>query len=104
MHFKSLALLAGALLQTGCYHVIVTSGAPAAPTVVEKPWQHTFIYGLVPPPEVNVKDQCANGVSKVETLHSPANVGASILLSIITLGFGGGIWTPMSVKVTCGTR
>lgn len=104
MRLKSLALLAGAILLTGCYHVVVTSGATPSPTVVDKPWLHTFIYGLVPPAEVNVKDQCTNGVSKVETLHTPANVGASILLSVVTLGFGGGLWTPIAVKVTCAAR
>ena len=105
MRFKSLVLIAGAVLLSGCYHTVVTTNAPPSPQVVERPWQHTWIYGLVPPPEVNVKDQCTNGaVSKVETLHSPANVAANLLLSVITLGFGGGLWMPMTVKVTCAAR
>jgi anti-sigma factor RsiW len=104
MRLKSMAILAATVVLAGCYHTVVTTSAPPSPQVVERPWQHTFIYGLVPPPEVNVKDQCTNGVSKVETLHSPANVVASLLLSVITLGFGGGLWTPMSVKVTCAAR
>ena len=59
-------LMLGALLLTGCYHVTVISGTTPSPTVVDKPWQNSFVYGLVPPPELNVKDRCPNGVQKVE--------------------------------------
>jgi hypothetical protein len=104
MRLKSIAMLAGAFLLTGCYHIQVISGRTPSATLVERPWQHSFVAGLVPPPELNVKDQCTNGVAKVETLMSPANVGASLLVSVVTLGFGGWIWTPLSAKVTCASR
>lgn len=101
MRLKSLALLAGTFLLTGCYHIVVTSGAAPSPTVVDRPWQHSFISGLVPPSEINVKDQCPNGVSKVETVHSPANVLATIVTSALT---GVALYSPISVKVTCAAR
>jgi hypothetical protein len=104
MRLKSLVIIASSFVLTGCYHTVVTTGATPSPTLVERPWQHSFIYGLVPPAELNVKDQCPNGVAKVETLQSPVNVAASLLLYVITAGFGGGIWTPLSTKVTCAAR
>src|SRR5688572_22785217 len=67
MRTKSLAVILGVLSLTGCYHLTVVSGTSPAPTVVDKPWQNSFVYGLVPPPELNVKEQCPNGVQKVET-------------------------------------
>jgi hypothetical protein len=93
MRLKKLALIAGAALLSGCYHITVTSNAAPSPTVVDKPWQHSFIAGLVPPPEINVKEQCPNGVSKVETRHSPANVLATILVQ--------GLYSPISARITC---
>src|SRR5688500_14929709 len=74
MRVTSLGLLAVIAATAGCWRVTVTSNATPAPTVVEKPWQHSFIQGLVPPAEVSVKDPCPNGVAKVETVHSPANL------------------------------
>lgn len=96
MRLRLLVLAVASLSLTACWHVTVTSGAPASPTVVDKPWQNSFIYGLVPPPEVNVKDQCTNGVSKVETEHSFVNG----LVSAITWQ----IYTPIHLKVTCASR
>ena len=96
MRPKSFALLAALLAASGCYRITVTSNATPSPTVVEKPWQHSFISGLVPPAEINVKDQCPNGVARVETVHSPANVLATLLTN--------GIYSPLAVKVTCATR
>jgi len=93
MCLKAFALICAAAVSTGCYRITVTTNAPPSPTVVEKPWQHSFIAGLVPPAEINVKEQCPNGVSKVETVHSPANVLATLLTN--------GIYSPLSVKVTC---
>ena len=95
MRLRSYATLA-AFATTACVRITVTSNATPAPTVVEKPQQHSFVAGLVPPTEVNVREECPNGVATVETVHSPANVLASILTF--------GVWTPLSVKVTCATR
>jgi hypothetical protein len=78
---------------SGCYHITVTSGLAASPTVVDKPWQNSFVYGLVPPPEINVKDQCTNGVQKVETEVSFVNG----LVGALTWS----LFTPIHAKVTC---
>jgi hypothetical protein len=96
MRLRLLALAVASLSLTACWHVTVTSGATPTATVVDKPWQNSFIDGLVPPPEVNVREQCPNGVAKVETETSFVNG----LVSAITWG----IYTPIHLRVTCGTR
>lgn len=93
---RRLAQLAMALLilpTAACYHQVVDTGKPASPTVIDKPWQMSFIYGLVPPPELNVAQQCPGGVAKVETQHS--------FLNGLVAGITFGILTPMQVTVTC---
>jgi Bor protein len=93
---RRLALLFAALLLAGCYHVtVVTSAAPPG-THVNKEWQNSFVAGLVPPPELDVKDQCPQGVTKVETERSFLNG----LVSFLTQS----IYTPMHTEVTCSTR
>ena len=93
---RRLAPLFAALLLAGCYHVtVVTSAAPPG-THVNKEWQNSFVYGLVPPPELNVKDQCPQGVTKVETERSFLNG----LVSALTWS----IYTPMHTEVTCSTQ
>ncbi len=82
-------------LCSGCYHVTVITGAPASPTVIDKPWQNSFVYGLVPPPELNTKDQCTRSVAKVETERSFLNG----LVGVLTWS----IYTPMHVTVTCAS-
>ena len=92
---RRLAPLFAALLLAGCYHVtVVTSAAPPG-THVNKEWQNSFVYGLVPPQEINVKDQCPQGVTKVETERSFLNG----LVSALTWS----IYTPMHVEVTCSS-
>jgi hypothetical protein len=93
---RKLAPLFAALLLAGCYHVtVVTSAAPPG-THVNKEWQNSFVSGLVPPPELNVKDQCPQGVTKVETERSFLNG----LVSALTWS----IYTPMHTEVTCSAR
>ena len=93
---RRLAPLFAALLLAGCYHVtVVTSAAPPG-THVNKEWQNSFVYGLVPPQELNVKDQCPQGVTKVETERSFLNG----LVSLLTWS----IYTPLHVEVTCSAR
>ena len=90
---RKLAPLFAALLLAGCYHVtVVTSAAPPG-THVNKEWQNSFVIGLVPPPELNVKDQCPQGVTKVETERSFLNG----LVAALTQS----IYTPMHTEVTC---
>jgi hypothetical protein len=93
---RRLAPLFAALLLAGCYHVtVVTSAAPPG-THVNKEWQNSFVIGLVPPPELNVKDQCPRGVTKVETERSFLNG----LVAAITQS----IYTPMHTEVTCSAQ
>lgn len=96
MRTKSPALLLSAMLLTGCYHVTVVSGTSPAPTVVDKPWQNSFVYGLVPPPEINVREQCPNGVQKVETETSFVNG----LVGALTWS----LYTPIHARITCSAR
>lgn len=98
MRIKVLALAVGGFVLTGCWKVTVVHNKPgvmqqAAPTVVNKPFSHSFVVGLVPPPELNVKDQCPNGVSKVETSHS--------FLNGLVAGITYNLYTPIHVRVTC---
>jgi hypothetical protein len=79
----------------GCYHVTVITGAPAGPTVIDKPWQNSFVIGLVPPAELDVKSQCTQGVAKVETERSFLNG----LVGALTEN----IYTPIHVPVTCAS-
>lgn len=79
----------------GCYHVNVITGAPASPTVIDKQWQNSFVYGLVPPDEMETKGQCSRGVAKVETERSFLNG----LVGALTWS----IYTPIHVTVTCAS-
>ena len=89
------ALLAGGviLLGSGCYRVTVVTGAPPAPQIVDEPWQYSFVYGLVPPKELETKEQCPQGVAVVETERSFLNGLVGVLTS--------SIFTPMHAKITC---
>lgn len=78
---------------SGCYHATIETGAPASAEVISKSFASGWIYGLVPPATVETATKCPNGVSKVETKLSFLNQ----LVSGLTLG----IYTPMSIKVTC---
>lgn len=80
---------------SGCYHVTVLTGAPEGSTVVDKPWQNSFVYGIVPPPEINVSQDCPQGVAKVETEISFLNG----LVGAVTYS----IYTPMHARVTCAS-
>jgi len=90
---RKLAPLFAALLLAGCYHVtVVTSAAPPG-THVNREWQNSFVYGLVPPPELDTKALCAQNIAAVETERSFLNG----LVGALTLS----IYTPMHTKVTC---
>ena len=79
-------------LLVGCYHATIDTGlAPGYETV--EMWKHSWIYGLVPPSVVEAQSECENGVAKVETQQSFLNG----LVNVLT----GGIYTPMTVIVTC---
>lgn len=95
MRRETILLLAAAVLCAGCYHVTVITGAPASTTRVDKPWQNSFVYGLVPPPEVTPANGCQQGVAQVETERSFLNG----LVGAITWN----IYTPMRVVLTCSS-
>jgi hypothetical protein len=117
---RLLTLFAAALTVIGCYRITVLHGTqppPSAATVVEYPWQHSWVFGLVPPAEINVGERCPKGVSKVETKVSFLNGLASALVgaagaelsrqrddSLLVGSALGGIWQPMSAKITCAPR
>lgn len=93
MRFRSLVVGAAALMCAACYRVTVVTGAPPAPQIVDKPWQNSFVYGLVPPPELDTQQQCPQGFAQVVTERSFLNG----LVGAITQS----IYTPMHTKVTC---
>jgi hypothetical protein len=92
MHRRSLCL-AFALGLGACYHVAIETGAPATEQVIRENWSNGFLFGLVPPDVMMTASRCPNGVSKVETEHSFLNV----LATAVTVG----LYTPVTVAVTC---
>lgn len=88
-----LVVSAAAVVLTGCYHAVVDTGRPAGDVVISKPWANSFVYGLVPPPVEQTAQQCKSGVAKVETQHS--------FLNSLVGGITWGIYTPMTITVTC---
>jgi len=90
---KSLFALAGLLLLSGCYHAQITTGLTPSAVVIDIPFAHSFLYGLIPPKEVKAASECVNGVAKVETQISAANgIVAALTFSL---------YTPMHITVTC---
>ncbi len=90
---KLFPLVALVLLLPACYHATINTGRPMGSTVVNKPFQPSFIYGLIPPATLNVASECPNGVAQVETMHS--------FIEGLVGGLTFGIFTPMTIKVTC---
>ena len=93
--FAKLLVLVPTFALAACYHAVVETGRPASSTVVNKPFQPSFVFGLVPPPAVNVAQECKSGVAKVETQHS--------FVEGLVAGITFGIFTPMTVTVTCAS-
>jgi hypothetical protein len=77
----------------GCYHASVETGRIPGNQHIDKGWAPGFFYGAVGPGTVDAKAGCSSGVSKVETKHSFLNM----LVGGLTLG----LYTPMTVEVTC---
>jgi len=88
-------LFAAAVLGTGCYHVTVITGAPPSAQTIDKPWQMSFVAGLVPPPELAANPPCTQGVARVETERSFLNGLANAISS--------GIISPIHVAITCAS-
>jgi Bor protein len=92
---RALQIAFGLPLLAGCYRVTVVAGAPPSAVTVDRPWQHSFIGGLVPPNEVNVQELCPNGVARVVTERSFVNGVADVVTS--------GIYSPIHTMVTCAS-
>jgi len=95
MRISRIVSLAALVVLGGCYRVTVNTGAPPAETVIDKQWQLSFVYGLVPPPEISAKETCPQGVATVMTERSFLNG----LVGAITYS----IFTPLHAKVTCAS-
>ena len=93
MRIAKLAVVVLATAALGCYHATIETGRPASSQVVDVPWAHSFIVGLVPPATVDVASECENGVARVETQQSFLNG----LVAVLTWS----IYTPMQITVTC---
>ena len=91
----SLLALVLLVVSSGCYQTSVVTGQPAGTTVVERPFALGFVYGLVPPPVLNVAQECPQGVAQVDTQQSFVNG----LVSALTFG----IVTPWTITVTCAS-
>lgn len=95
MRLSRILSLAALVVLAGCYRVTVNTGAPPAETAIDKPWQLSFVYGLVPPPEISAKETCQQGVATVMTERSFLNGLVGILSSSLV--------TPLHVRVTCAS-
>jgi hypothetical protein len=87
-------LLIGCVGLTGCYQAKVTTNKSAGNKVVEKKWASSFVYGLVPA-EVDVSDQCSNGIASAQRKFSFVNM----LVNGLTFG----LYLPQNVTVTCAS-
>lgn len=95
MRYRFFALAIVSLLVGGCYHATVTDpNTPPAATRVGNSWAHSWLWGLVPPRDVEATACGAGGIQRVETQINFAQG----FVSFIT----GGIYTPMQIDVTCG--
>ena len=91
---KLLAVAVLIIPLAGCYKATIHTGlAPAPNQVVEREWAHSWLYGLVPPSDLDVGSQCPNGVARVETEHS--------FLNQLAAGLTWGIYTPISIRAIC---
>ncbi len=77
---------------SGCYRATIDTGL-ASTHRSETIWAHSWVGGLVPPKVVNAKNECDHGVAQVETVHT--------FLQQIIAGVTFGIYTPMTITVTC---
>lgn len=92
---RKIAIVASAVLLSGCYHATVRTGINAGPERYHQSMAPGWVYGLVSPSTVDAEEHCGDrGVAIVETQHSFVNM----LVGGLTFG----IFTPMTITVTCG--
>jgi hypothetical protein len=83
------------LVVMGCYHATVETGAAPSEQVIERCCEAGFLGGLVPPKAVQSEAACPDGVARVETSRSFSNVVFTVLTA--------GLYSPMSVRITCAS-
>jgi hypothetical protein len=93
MTIKQAGPLVAVVALVACYHATIETGLQPSTQTIEKSFASGWIYGLVPPSTVSTTSRCPSGVARVETQLSFVNQ----LVNFLTLG----IYTPMSIKVTC---
>lgn len=96
MRIKKARIFAGSLFLSACFHQVVQTGLPAGTTVVDKQFVSTWLWGLVPANDLDVRQQCPGGVAIIETEQSFVNG----VVAVVTFG----IYTPQHVRVTCSSR
>lgn len=88
-------LLLAALALSGCYKVQLVNVAPGGTGIQKNVKVHTLIGGLVPLNEIDVDSICKGKPAvQVGTVHS--------FVDLLVSGITGGIYAPVTVKVTCG--
>jgi|ERR1043166_5936006 hypothetical protein len=89
------APLSFAVLAAACFHQVVNTGRAPGTTVVDKPFVATWLWGLVPAEEIDVRRECPMGAAVIETEQSFMNG----LVAALTIG----IYTPQHVRITCAS-
>jgi hypothetical protein len=90
---KSAAVLVVIVVVGGCYHARVETGLAPSQEVMKEAWAPSWIAGAVSPPTVEAASACPNGVAQVHTYRS--------FLNMLVAGLTVGIFTPMTIEVTC---
>ena len=88
-------LCAVLLLSSACYRQVIQTGRTPAATVIDRPWTHTWLWGLVPAAPIDVTSQCRSGIATVVTEQSLLNG----VVTALTLG----IYSPRHVTIACAT-
>jgi anti-sigma factor RsiW len=88
-------LCAVLLVTSACFRQVVQTGRTPAATVIDRPWTHTWLWGLVPASPIDVTSQCRSGIATVVTEQSFMNG----LVGLLTIG----IYSPRHVTITCAT-
>jgi hypothetical protein len=90
---RFVTLAAVAVAASACYHQLIQTGRTPGTTVIDRPWAMSFVYGLVPVPEIDVSAQCLSGIATVMTEQSFMNG----LVQVLSLG----LVNPRHVTITC---
>ena len=67
----------------------------------KKGTSHFFVSGIGQENMIDASEICPDGIGKVTAYQSPKDIAIILGVTIITGGFGGWIYTPMSYEVYC---